>query len=114
MIDWDRVRDLNEDVGEDAFEEVILLFFSELAAVLDALSEAGATGSIPEKLHFLKGGAANLGFSDFVALCLEYEKQLPNPLDMAPLLTCFAKSRAAFLQDPEGVLPDGVAGQISL
>lgn len=66
MIDWERITGLCEEIGPDSFDEVIELFLVEVGGVLDALKEGPG---LKDAMHFLKGAALNLGFSDFAKLC---------------------------------------------
>ncbi len=69
VISWDRVRELQAEVGEDDFAEIVSLFLSETE---DALGQLSATYSPEEAeavLHGLKGSALNLGFQSMAALC---------------------------------------------
>ena len=73
MIDWDRINELRDEVGEDDFRDVLGMFFEEVEAVLDGLSP-GPT--LARDLHFLKGSALNIGMKDVSDLCREYEQRL--------------------------------------
>lgn len=99
MIDWDRVAQLREEVGPEAFGEVVELFLDEVDEVTGRLQRAADPDRLRDDLHFLKGSALNLGFRDLGAMCHEAERLavaggLPA---VAPVLACFAASRAAFV-----------------
>ena len=106
MIDWDRVRNLIADIGEDDFDEVTELFFSELGAALARLPDCTDPQALAEQLHFLKGGASNLGFTEFIALCHAGEAALPAPLDIDALTECFLASHLAFKRDLAKILSE--------
>jgi histidine phosphotransfer protein HptB len=69
-VDWDRLMSLRDDIGADDFAEVVLLFFTEIGEKLDQM---GAMPSSAEDFHFLRGSAANLGFTAMVRACEEAE-----------------------------------------
>jgi histidine phosphotransfer protein HptB len=72
LIDWDRLMSLRDDIGEEDFADVVLVFFTEMEAKLAELSEdAGRVDA--DAFHFLRGGAANLGFVVMAAACAEAE-----------------------------------------
>ena len=97
MLDWDRISELREDVGEDDFAEVLALFVDEVAAALDALS-GNDRGGLAGTLHALKGSALNIGLSRVGALCLDGEARLRTdpsaPIDIAAIRAAFDASRA--------------------
>jgi hypothetical protein len=66
MIDWERISGLCEEIGAESFDEVMELFLTEVGGVLDALEEGPG---LKDAMHFLKGTALNLGFSEFAGLC---------------------------------------------
>lgn len=72
MIDWDRIAELQEEVGEDSFIEVIGMFFEEVEEVLARLDCKDAE-QLKAGLHFLKGAALNIGMSEVSNLCREAE-----------------------------------------
>jgi HPt (histidine-containing phosphotransfer) domain-containing protein len=110
MIDWDRIRALREEVGPEDFDEVVELFLMEVDAEIDALHSIEREGGLGEKLHFLKGSAMNLGFSDFSSLCQAGESRLSEdraaPIDLEAILASYRASRDQFLAE----LPKITAG----
>lgn len=72
-IDWDRVLELREEVGEDAFAEVLEMSVEEIDEVFDRLDAGAAEAG---DLHFLKGAALNLGMAEFSAACRDGELAL--------------------------------------
>ena len=67
-VDWDRINELRADIGEEDFADVALLFVSELHEAFEGLlSNPGA--ATDAEFHFLRGGAANLGFQAVVDAC---------------------------------------------
>lgn len=65
-VDWDRLNELRNDIGEEDFADVALLFVAELSETLRGLGAATAQAS---DFHFLRGSAANLGFVTLVDAC---------------------------------------------
>lgn len=79
MVNWDRISELREEVGEDDLEEVVSLFFEEVEEVLATLDIAAPT-ELPGHLHFLKGSALNIGFAAVSNRCQAEEARLKeNP-----------------------------------
>ncbi|WFE76073.1 Hpt domain-containing protein [Roseinatronobacter sp. S2] len=69
MIDWDRVRELHNEIGEEAFEEVLTLFVEEVDDALARLRMADAADVRMAEFHFLKGAALNLGLREMADVC---------------------------------------------
>ena len=65
-VDWDRLNELKQDIGEEDFADVAILFVSELQETLACLTADMAKAS---DFHFLRGSAANLGFTALVDAC---------------------------------------------
>ena len=103
MIDWDRVAALREEVGPEDFDEVVELFLQEVDEEIETLSGAAPQDGLAEKLHFLKGSALSLGFSEFSSLCQNGESALTadpsGPVDVQGLQSCYQTSRSSFLAD---------------
>ncbi|MCA8867151.1 MAG: Hpt domain-containing protein [Rhodobacteraceae bacterium] len=74
MINWARVKELESDVGADAFGEVVELFLEEVEQVTNALRQAADGRDLASDMHFLKGSALNLGFDRLAQLCAEGER----------------------------------------
>ena len=75
MVNWDRITELQEEVGEEDLAEVLALFCEEVEEALGALSTADA-GTLKSQLHFLKGSALNIGLDQVSTLCREAEQSL--------------------------------------
>lgn len=93
MIDWDRIAELQAEVGEDGLAEVLDLFFEEFE---EALQAHGSSAS--ETLHFLKGSASNIGMRKVAQLCLESEAAIKagqtEVADLSGIAEAFSQSRA--------------------
>ena len=96
MINADRIRELRDEVGPDDLDEVVDLFCEEMEEVLETLDQSTAP-EFPDKLHFLKGSAMNLGFDRLSDLCQKEEHRLKSDPDTRPdihaIRTTYAKSR---------------------
>lgn len=73
MIDWNRIRELRDDLGADALDEVTGLFAAEMDETLAALDPALPGEELARRLHALKGGALNLGLVTLARRCAEAE-----------------------------------------
>ena len=99
MIDWDRVAELRDEIGEEDFAEVAELFLEEADEVVARISALDDLDSRQAALHFLKGSALNLGFSDLAQLCQRGEKAAALTADdFARLIVCYNASREGFFR----------------
>ncbi|MBF9031301.1 hypothetical protein HKCCE3408_12935 [Rhodobacterales bacterium HKCCE3408] len=92
MIDWDRVAELKDEIGEDGFAEVGGLFITEIEARLDDM----ASGTpVAADFHFLRGSAANLGLATMAEACAAAEAaaKAGGAPDLEPIAGLFAASR---------------------
>ncbi|MFW2542858.1 Hpt domain-containing protein [Primorskyibacter sp. 2E107] len=104
MIDWARVAELRDEIGPEDFAEVLELFLSEVENAIVLLESAAGNPIVTEEqMHFLKGAALNLGFSDLADVCQRGEKAAAtgdaHAVPFGAVRTIFENSRAAFLQD---------------
>ena len=101
MIDWTRVRELKDEIGEEDFDEVAEMFIAEVDEVIDRLKAAPDPARYEADLHFIKSSALNLGFSDLSALCQTGERQAAggstDEVDLGAVFTTYDASKAAFL-----------------
>lgn len=99
MINWARVNELREEVGNEDFPDVVAVFLDEVDEVIGRIVSAAT----PEDMHFLKGSAWTLGLSETAKLCAEGEdalKKLPGkPLCVEPLMTVLQCERSELLTD---------------
>ena len=104
MIDWNRVSELRSEVGEDDFDEVLVMFFDELADVLENLGTGGVE-AIKRDLHMLKGSAINIGLADVSTLCRDCEMALAanpdNAIDLNAIRTAFVVSKKMIEDHPK-------------
>jgi len=99
MINWAKVIELRNDVGADDFEEVVELFLDEVEDTIGHLGKPGR--SLEHDLHFLKGSALNLGFTDFSDLCMNGEAAAARgeaeTVDTNAVVASYQASKSAFL-----------------
>lgn len=101
MIDWVRVAELRDEVGEDAFAEVVGLFLEEVDASIAQLRPDLGDEELAAEFHSLKGAALNLGLRDMSALCGAAEARAGararDPDDVSEVAACYARSRRVFV-----------------
>ncbi len=100
MIDWNRVEDLRDEIGPDDFTEVVTLFLEEADEVVGRLFDAPTAKAMESDLHFLKGSALNLGFSDLAHVCQQGERRAAAGLTdiaMDQVVDIYQQSRSVFL-----------------
>ncbi|MDO8881436.1 MAG: Hpt domain-containing protein [Pseudotabrizicola sp.] len=106
MIDWGRVQELQTEIGPDCFGEIVALFLEEADDVISRLRALADARSLENDLHFLKGSALNLGFSDLARICQNGEREAASgSVDVAieTVIEIYQKSRSAFLGGINGV-----------
>ena len=100
MIDWERVKELRDEIGDDDFSEVAEMFMVEVEEVIDRLRAAPDPGRYEADLHFLKSSALNLGFSQLAELCQDGEHRSASGaaegVNLAPIFACYDASKSAF------------------
>lgn len=114
MIDWARVDELCHEIGFDGFAEVVELFLDEVEDVVMRLGSAPNPVNYEQDLHFLKGSAWNLGFTDFGALCQDGERKAAggqaDSVDIRAVISSYGASKAVFMdglaQIAEGRAPN--------
>lgn len=101
MIDWTRVSELQDEIGADDFAEVVEIFLEEVEEEIAALQSGVAEEELQGKLHFLKGSALNLGFTDFAALCAEGERAAAQQdfeqINIPNIIECYGSSKTELL-----------------
>ena len=101
MIDWQRVEELETEIGREDFDEVAALFLSEIEAELAALPDvASDAGALRDRLHAMKGSALNLGFAALADLCAKGEAQaadgVAHDISVDALMRLFQASQHVF------------------
>jgi HPt (histidine-containing phosphotransfer) domain-containing protein len=100
MIDWIRVRELRDEIGEDDLAEVVDLFLDEADEVAKNIGNGLAPEEVEAALHFLKGSALNLGFRKLAELCQIGEKEAARgraeTVNLEAVVTAYERSKRAF------------------
>lgn len=101
MIDWTRVNQLREEIGQDDFDEIVEIFLEEVEEEISSLRNDPAPNTLEAKLHFLKGSALNLGFAAFSDLCKSGESAAAqgqtDEIDVASIVSSYDASKSEFL-----------------
>ena len=77
MINWERIAELQAEVGEDDFAEVLEVFFEEVEETMSTLNPE-APEELAGSLHFLKGAALNIGMEALSDQCRDAETVLKS------------------------------------
>lgn len=99
MIDWQTASDLKQAIGTDVFNEVVTVFFTEADKTLTRMMAATTADGMKSELHFMKGSALNLGFSDLAQICQRLETRAEagdTDLPLAQVKTTYLASRDQF------------------
>ncbi len=102
MINWQRLRELHDEIGAEDFDEVVDLFLAEVGGAVDRVATEQDLETLGRDLHFLKGSALSLGFDQFAQLCQAGEltaKKDAQTVEIEPILACYMQSKAAFLAE---------------
>ena len=101
MIDWNRVDELREEVGDEAFEEVVALFLEEVDETVADISTITDSAQVRDVLHFLKGSALNLGFQSLADFCRDGESKVDQgeTVQLSLIIERYRDSRRAFLAE---------------
>lgn len=101
MINWTRVRELEDDLGANEISEVVEMFLDEVEAVIDPLRIGVSGRDVEADMHFLKGSALNLGFDALGAMCSDGEKLAAKgrleDVPVAAILQAYDASKMEFL-----------------
>lgn len=101
LIDWKRVVELKSEIGSEDFNEIVELFLEEVEGELSKLSSSQAHDKLEAQLHFLKGSALNLGFTEFSRLCQAGETAASagqkNSVPLSEIATSYEISKCEFL-----------------
>lgn len=98
MIDWSRVVELRDEVGCEDFEEVVSLFLEEVDEAMTRLFAGVDADSLAADLHFLRGSAVSLGFSEFSNRCSAAEKAVAcSADDLDAIKDIYRRSKNEFL-----------------
>ncbi|MBC7132247.1 MAG: Hpt domain-containing protein [Roseovarius sp.] len=95
MINWERIRELRQEIGAEAFEEVLDLFLEEVEGGLDRVRDDMSASERGELMHFIVGSALNLGFVTLAGLCQAVGRG-ERAASSAEIRDCYHRSRAEF------------------
>ncbi len=102
MIDWIRIDELRDEVGQDDFGDIVGVFFEEAQEALENLRRADTVVTLLGQLHFLQGSALNLGFSNFAAICRNEENSLQkdpsHKVEIDKIYGVFSSSKQQFYE----------------
>lgn len=103
LIDWTVLTALREDIGEEDFAEVAHVFVAEMEEKLRELRHDPGRAR-EEDFHYLRGSAANLGFSAMVGACTAAESACASgtPPDLDAVVRAFSSA----LAEARRTLPD--------
>ena len=102
MLDWARLAELKDEVGEEDFAEIAALFLEELGEVIDTLPALAGADERRDALHGVKGAALNLGFVELARLAAQGETA-PQAADLPEIARIWAASRAALCDGHPGL-----------
>lgn len=105
MIDRSRLNTLRADVGEEAFADLAFIFVAEMGGKLGTLRD-DPTVATADDFHFLRGGAANLGFTGMVAACQAAETACRDGRapDIGAVVAAFDAALTAAAPDLPGIV----------
>lgn len=101
MLDWTRISELQNDLGEDGFAELAVMFLDEIEQALDGLPGVSDPVMLAETLHMIKGCALNLGLGTVANCAAQLEQQAAGATgleqELLALQEKFLASRQEFL-----------------
>lgn len=99
LVNWERVRELEAEIGPEHFAEVVEIFLDECDG---ASARLPRTDALEADLHFLRGAAMNLGLEAMAAACQAGERAAARGqaavVDRAAIAALYDDSRAALLE----------------
>ena len=98
MIDWTRIDELKEELGEEDFAEVFDIFLDEVQESVDSLEGVAQGAPLAAILHSVKGNAVTVGFVELAKLAGEGEQRAERneTVDTRPISTMHVSSKAAY------------------
>lgn len=100
MLNWDRIGELRDEIGEEDYSEIVDLFFEEVETAIARLNRPGTPPERESDLHFLKGSALNLGFRKLGELCATAEERAASGSieddEVRAVIECYYTSRDVF------------------
>lgn len=98
MINWSRIKELEQEIGPEALREIAEIFLEEVEEALEGLKDAPNGRARSEKMHFLKGSALNLGLQEMAELCSRGEAGAADATD-DQVSASFARAKTALLTE---------------
>lgn len=109
MIDWARITELRDEIGAESFAEIVELFLEEVETEIDSLRNGCPEDALEARLHFLKGSALNLGFTEFSRLCQTGETAAAEgracEVDLPSTVASFETSKTTFTRGLADLAP---------
>ena len=65
MVDFARIKELRDEIGEEDMRAVLDIFRSEASEVIASIEGARDDATYQKAIHFLRSGALNLGLRSF-------------------------------------------------
>jgi HPt (histidine-containing phosphotransfer) domain-containing protein len=100
MIDWARVRELQQEIGAEDFGEIVDVFMEEVETAIADLPASGTGSELEGLMHLIKGCAWNLGFRNLGKLCADGELAAAQgrgaDVDIAAITAAFATAKTVF------------------
>jgi len=94
MIAWERVAELEQEVGAEDFAEIAHLFLSEIEEAIEELPSVNSPQGLSDVLHGIKGSSLNLGFEAVARIAAKGEGA-PDTFAMDELARAVALSAEA-------------------
>lgn len=95
LIDWDRVMELKDEVGDDAFAEILEMSVEELEETFARIASSPQVTAAD--MHFLKGASLNLGLAQLAEVCKSGEMALRDDstasIDLSAIRRLYDDSR---------------------
>lgn len=105
MIDWEQIRQLEEDMGAEDLGDIVEVFLSEVEAALSDVARNPPTEpeDMAARMHFLKGSAYNLGFEAFGSYCAKAEEAAhagnTSEVSVTKARRLYSESKEIFLRE---------------
>lgn len=100
MIDWNRVRELQDEIGADDFGEIVEVFMEEVESAIGQLPDADKGSELEALMHLIKGCAWNLGFRALGKLCADGEAAAASgegsSVDIPEITSAFEAAKSVF------------------
>lgn len=105
MIDWPRICELRDEIGNADFEDVMRLFFEEFEEALATIQSLSDAHAVAAAVHFLKGSALNIGFEQVSTLCSALEssgtEKLSRDTEIQIIASAYHESKSAYFDEFE-------------